>query len=85
MNQAVSAPTAPPTTGDTTWTPPAPLNEMAEEHPERSERRVCRDHPIVGAVAIRDSKGPIAGHITVSRQAWAAFVNHARSGHYDLP
>ncbi|NEA28136.1 DUF397 domain-containing protein [Actinomadura bangladeshensis] len=40
---------------------------------------------IVGAVAIRDSKGPIAGHLTVSRQAWAAFVNHARSGHYDLP
>ncbi|QKW35813.1 DUF397 domain-containing protein [Actinomadura sp. NAK00032] len=44
----------------------------------------CMNIPhTAGAVAIRDSKDPNAGHLAVSPQAWTAFVNHARSGHDD--
>ena len=38
---------------------------------------------ITDTVAIRDSKAPDAGHVTLSRQAWATFINGARAGRYD--
>ncbi|MEV4675612.1 MULTISPECIES: DUF397 domain-containing protein [Actinomadura] len=38
---------------------------------------------IAGAVAVRDSKAPDAGHITLSHRAWATFIKGARAGRYD--
>jgi hypothetical protein len=36
------------------------------------------------ACAIRDSKIPAGGHITISPQAWRKFTNQIKQGTYDL-
>lgn len=37
------------------------------------------------AVGVRDTKDRASGHFTVSAAAWAAFVDHVKSGERDLP
>jgi len=34
-----------------------------------------------GAVAVRDSKDPNAGHLVISRSAWATFTAKIKAGH----
>jgi hypothetical protein len=36
-----------------------------------------------GAAAVRDSKNPGGGHLTVRARAWAAFVADVKRGKYD--
>ncbi|GAA1775947.1 hypothetical protein GCM10009735_02430 [Actinomadura chokoriensis] len=34
-------------------------------------------------IGVRDSKAPDAGHLTLTPEAWDAFMTRARFGHYD--
>jgi hypothetical protein len=36
------------------------------------------------AVAVRDSKNPDGGHLTIGAQAWATFVSGIKRGQYDV-
>jgi len=36
-------------------------------------------------VAVRDSKHPETGHLTISPTAWAVFINAVKRGEHDLP
>jgi Domain of unknown function (DUF397) len=38
-----------------------------------------------GAAAVRDSKNPGGGHLTVGAGAWEAFVSEVKRGKYDRP
>lgn len=38
---------------------------------------------LAGSIGVRDSKAPDAGHLTLTRQAWATLITHARAGRYD--
>lgn len=40
---------------------------------------------IADAIAIRDSKDPDGGHLTVSAAGWRAFLDGVKNGHYDQP
>ncbi|RSN71780.1 MULTISPECIES: DUF397 domain-containing protein [Actinomadura] len=35
-------------------------------------------------IGVRDSKAPDAGHLTLTPDAWAAFMAEARGGRFDL-
>lgn len=37
-----------------------------------------------GAIGIRDSKNPRAGHLTTNPAQWSAFLDGVKSGRYDL-
>jgi hypothetical protein len=37
------------------------------------------------AVAVRDSKNPESGALTFTRAEWAAFLDGAKDGEFDLP
>lgn len=38
-----------------------------------------------GAVGVRDSKAPDAGHLTFAPSDWAAFARAVKAGKYDQP
>lgn len=37
---------------------------------------------LVTSIGLRDSKAPEAGHLSLPRSAWAAFVAEVRNGHH---
>ncbi|MFI0406342.1 DUF397 domain-containing protein [Actinomadura sp. 3N508] len=45
----------------------------------------CVEVALLGGLkAVRDSKNPEGGHLTVERDAWAALVSQIKQGTYDL-
>jgi hypothetical protein len=40
---------------------------------------------LAGAIAVRDSKDPDGGHLTVSAAGWRAFLDGVRRGDYGRP
>lgn len=53
---------------------------MAQEQLQQWQRCVREVAELPEAVAVRDSKDPTGPALVFTRQAWAAFVEHAKDG-----
>lgn len=63
---------------------PAPANMAWRKSTRSSGDGQCVEVANLDAIiAIRDSKAPDAGHLTVAPKTWSAFVAEAKAGRYD--
>ncbi|MFG2016929.1 DUF397 domain-containing protein [Actinomadura geliboluensis] len=49
-----------------------------------SQQECVEVAPLATAIAIRDSKNPGGGHLTLNRDSFAGILNRARAGDLDL-